>query len=126
MSKRKHAKRAGRRKVRARHIASSGPVWHQTAEEVTLAQMPRYDAHVWGTGIHGDTKYNRTRSKRTWQRELERSEGELRHGIEEARARGPLPVFPSRKRRSARVRRPGTARRLDTFPTRSHSEAARA
>lgn len=51
-------------------VAKSGPVWHQSAEEATLARMPKYNAHACGTGAHGDAKYNRARQKRAWQKEL--------------------------------------------------------
>ena len=78
MSKRKM--KTARRKKRAAGVANSGPVWHQTAEEATLAQMPRYNAHACGTGPHGDAKYNRARQKRDWQRELNR-EGTRNRGF---------------------------------------------
>ena len=53
-------------------VAKSGPVWHQSAEEVTLGQMPKYNAYACGTGPHGDAKYNRAKQKRAWRRELDR------------------------------------------------------
>ena len=65
-------------------VAKSGPVWHVSAEEATLRQMPKYNAHACGTGPHGDAKYNRARQKSAWQREMSR---------EGARTRGRLP-FP--------------------------------
>ncbi|MBQ9068026.1 MAG: hypothetical protein IJ131_03045 [Eggerthellaceae bacterium] len=58
----------------------SGPVWHLSAEEATLACMPKFNGHACGTGAHGDAKYNRTKQKRVWQRTL----------TEETRIRGPL------------------------------------
>lgn len=70
-----------------RAIAKSGPVWHQSAEEATLARMPKYNAHACGTGAHGDAKYNRARQKRAWQKELN-NEG--------LRNRGGLPLFATR------------------------------
>ena len=48
-----------------------GPVWHRSAEEATLDRMPKYNAFACGTGAHGDAKYNRTKQKRAWQKELE-------------------------------------------------------
>ena len=75
------------RKKRTASAPKSGPVWHQTAEEATLAQMPRFNAHACGTGPHGDAKYNRARLKRDWQRELRR---------EGTRNRGFL-LFPNRQ-----------------------------
>ena len=85
--------KASRRRKRAAGVAKSGPVWRQTAEEATLAQMPRYNAHACGTGPHGDTKYNRAQQKRDWQRELKR---------EGARSRGFLPFStPAEREESA-------------------------
>ena len=55
-----------------KHVAKRGPVWHQSAEEATLAQMPKFNAHLCGTGAHGDAKYTRAKQKRTWKRELDR------------------------------------------------------
>ncbi|MBQ9041918.1 MAG: hypothetical protein IJ111_03800 [Eggerthellaceae bacterium] len=63
-------------------VPKSGPVWHRTPEQATLDQMPKYNAHACGTGAHGDTKYNRAKQKRNWQRDLNR---------EDARTRGRLP-----------------------------------
>ena len=71
---------------KATGVAKSGPVWHKSAEEATLDQMPKYNAHLCGTGPHGDAKYNRARQKRAWQRELHR---------EGARTRGRLPLMPA-------------------------------
>ena len=71
-----------------RAVAKSGPVWHQSAEEATLARMPKYNAHACGTGAHGDAKYNRARQKRAWQKELN-NEG--------PRNRGGLPLLRSNK-----------------------------
>ena len=50
----------------------TGPVWHMTAEEATLAHMPHFNAHACKTGAHGDVKYNRARQKRAWKSELDR------------------------------------------------------
>lgn len=66
---------------RKRKPAKTGAVWHLSAEEATLAQKPRYNAHICKTGAHGDAKYNRCKAKRDWNRQL-RNEGTLR---------GPLP-----------------------------------
>jgi hypothetical protein len=88
--KKKHTGRSRRVKQR-RQVAKTGPVWQQTAEEATLKRMPKFNAHACGTGVHGDTKYNRTKQKNAWKREL-------RH--EEARNRGPLPFY-------GRVGKPG-------------------
>ena len=53
----------GKKKAR---VPKSGPVWRQSSTEATLAKMPRYNGHACGTGPHGDTAYNRARSKRSW------------------------------------------------------------
>ena len=53
-------------------VAKSGPVWYRSAEQVTLDNMPKYNAHVCKTGPHGAKKYDRAKLKRDWQRELKR------------------------------------------------------
>lgn len=53
-----------------RKVAKTGPVWKQTAEEVTRAQMPRYNAFACGHGPHGSAKYDRAKSKRDWKRQI--------------------------------------------------------
>ena len=47
----------------------SGPVFSLSAEENTLRQMPKYNAHAMGTGPHGDRKYNRAKMKRQWRKD---------------------------------------------------------
>lgn len=44
----------------------SNVVWHQTSVEATLAKKPKYNGFVCGSGIHGDTKYNRIKEKRNF------------------------------------------------------------
>ena len=67
---------------RKQRIPKSGPVWRKSAEEATLAKMPKYNAHACGTGPHGDAKYNRAKQKEAWRRETRnedaRSRGRLR------------------------------------------------
>lgn len=53
-----------------RKVAKTGAVWKQTAEEATLAKMPRYNAFACGHGPHGSTKYDRAKSKRDWKRQI--------------------------------------------------------
>ena len=85
----KRAKRSG--KTRAQRAAAArrraalreGAVWHQSAEEAALAVKPRYNGYACGHGAHGNAKYDRTREKREWKRQL-RQEGALR---------GPFPVL---------------------------------
>ena len=76
-----------------KRIPKNGPVWHRTAEEATLDQMPKFNAHACKTGAHGDTKYNRAKQKSNWQRELNR----------EARNRGPLPFSWAAKQSNRRT-----------------------
>lgn len=45
-------------------------VFYMSAEENTLRQMPKFNGFAAGHGIHGDNKYNRTKSKRQWKKEL--------------------------------------------------------
>ena len=52
-----------------RKVPKSGAVWQLSAEEATLVQMPRYNAHICKTGVHGPGKYDRAKAKRTWQKE---------------------------------------------------------
>lgn len=53
-----------------RKVAKTGAVWKQTAEEATLAKMPRYNAFACGHGPHGSAKYDRAKSKRDWKRQI--------------------------------------------------------
>ena len=55
-------------------VAKTGAVWHQSAEEATLAKMPRYDAWACGHGPHGTAGYARAKEKRAWQKQM-RQEG---------------------------------------------------
>ena len=50
------------------------PVWHQSAEEATLASKPLYNGFACGYGAHGSKKYKRSKSKRDWKKQL-RQEG---------------------------------------------------
>lgn len=68
MSK-KHGKRAGNKR---RRVPKGDVVWRQSAEEATLARKPYYNAFACGHGVHGDTKYNRAKEKRTWKRDLQK------------------------------------------------------
>ena len=38
-------------------------VYHLSATENTLRQMPKFNPHQIGHGVHGDTKYNRRKEK---------------------------------------------------------------
>lgn len=41
-----------------------------SAEEVTLMHKPIYNGHAIKCGVHGDTKYNRRKEKRAFQKAL--------------------------------------------------------
>lgn len=73
--------------AKKKRASKSGPVWHLSAEEATLAKMPKYNGHACGTGIHGETKYNRTKQKRAWKKQVS----------QEARTRGPLLLYRQRE-----------------------------
>lgn len=53
-------------------VPNGDVIWRQTAEEATLARKPYYNAYACGHGVHGDTKYNRAKEKRTWKRDLQK------------------------------------------------------
>lgn len=78
MSKAKR-KRSGKSKAQRKctYVSKIGAVWHQSAEEATLAQKPHFNGYACGHGAHGDAKYNRTREKRAWKKQL-RQEGASR------------------------------------------------
>ena len=59
---------------RKNRVSKSGAVWHKSSAENTLDQMPKYNGFACGHGAHGDSKYNRSKSKREWQREFETQE----------------------------------------------------
>ena len=49
-------------------------VFHQSAEEATLARMPKYNGYAVGHGAFGDTKYSRTKEKRKFNKWLNENE----------------------------------------------------
>ena len=56
---------------RRRHIVpKSGPVWTVSSVDATLNAMPRLNAYACGHGVHGDVKYNRSKAKRAWRKEM--------------------------------------------------------
>ena len=66
----KRSKRT-RSKRKHQHAPKGNVVWEQTAEEATLANKPYINAYACGHGVQSDTKYNRTKEKRTWKRDLQ-------------------------------------------------------
>lgn len=64
-------------KARRKAKGKTNVVWHQTAEEATLAAKPHYNGFACGHGAHGDYKYNRAKAKRTWKNQI-RQEGASR------------------------------------------------
>lgn len=87
MSKKKHVRSGtpttvGRNtqvksKAQSKTKGKTNVVWHQTAEEATLAAKPHYNGFACGHGAHGDYKYNRAKAKRTWKNQI-RQEGASR------------------------------------------------
>ena len=63
--------------------ARANVVWHQTAEEATLAHKPRFNGYACGHGAHGDAKYNRAKDKRAWRE----------RGGQEGASRGSFPFL---------------------------------
>ena len=57
-------------KKRKKRVAKTGPVWHLSVEEATLATKPHYNGYACGYGAHGSTKYNRVKQKRAWKAQL--------------------------------------------------------
>ena len=55
-----------------KRASKTGPVWHQSSDEATLAKKPLYNGFACGHGAHGNAKYCRAKEKRTWERQLER------------------------------------------------------
>ena len=72
------------KKKKTKKVPKTGAVWKLSKEEATLAQKPHCNAYMCGNGVHGDTKYNRTKQKRSWKKELNN---------ERASYRGPLPFI---------------------------------
>lgn len=60
-----------RSKRKHQHAPKGNVVWKQTAEEATLANKPYINAYTCGYGVQGDAKYNRTKEKRAWKRDLQ-------------------------------------------------------
>ena len=71
-------------KKKRKRLPQTGAVWHRSAEQATLDQMPKYNAHICKTGPHGNAKYDRAKAKRDWQRDISR---------ESARNRGRFPFL---------------------------------
>ena len=57
-------------KKKKNKVSKNGPVYHRTAEQATLDKMPKYNGYAIGHGPIGDTRYNRNKEKRSWEREL--------------------------------------------------------
>ena len=69
---------------KTKKVPKTGAVWRLSKEEATLANKPRYNTYAYGSGVHGDTRYNRAKQKRSWRKELNN---------ERASYRGPLPFI---------------------------------
>lgn len=62
-------------KKKSKNLANKndyGPVYSLTSEENTLRQMPKYYPAS-RCGAHGDTKYNRRKSKEQLKRDIDES-----------------------------------------------------
>lgn len=64
-------KRHGRRRNRKPRMTEDGRIIVMTGLEATRASRPRYDGFAIGSGVHGDTGYNRRREKRDFRRQLD-------------------------------------------------------
>ena len=67
----KKRKQSAHSKCKHQHAPKGNVVWTQSAEEATLANKPYINAYACGYGVQGDTKYNRTKEKRAWKRDLQ-------------------------------------------------------
>lgn len=91
---------------RKKRTAPKGSVvWHQTAEEATLAGKPRYNGFACGHGAHGSAKYDRAKAKRSWHAQM-RQEGASRGSFSFALPLPP-PFPPSYAIAIVRMRRRG-------------------
>ena len=52
-------------------VPKSGAVWRMSGVEAALSRKPRYNPYACGTGVHGDTKYNRAKERRRFRNDLE-------------------------------------------------------
>ena len=93
-----------------RSVPKTGAVWRLSAEEATLAAKPRYNGFACGHGAHGDAKYNRAKSKRTWEHRIEQegaSRGLLPFSADNAKTtpawQAPLPRNGATEPRQARL-----------------------
>lgn len=68
MSKKKSKHRRHRQRPQ---VTEDGRIVVMTSLEATRAQMPKYDGFVVRGGVHGDTKYNRRKEKRDFERQLD-------------------------------------------------------
>lgn len=51
--------------------SNKSSVFHMTSEEVAAARMPKYNGFSMKTGVHGDVKYNRNKTKQETKRIIE-------------------------------------------------------
>ncbi len=63
-----------KKRNRKKPCAGNGAVWHQSAEEATLATKPLYNGFACGHGAHGSKKYQRCKAKQSWRKQM-RQEG---------------------------------------------------
>lgn len=56
-------RRRGKGRKADKYKGTGDTVFHMNSVEATLAKMPYIDGFVCRGGVHGDTRYNRRRSK---------------------------------------------------------------
>lgn len=59
-----------KRNKKNKKYTREGSVFYMSAEEATLAAMPKYNGYAGKSGVHGDTKYNRRKAQRDLDRIL--------------------------------------------------------
>ncbi len=64
-------------KKKRKQLPQGNVVWRQSAEDAALAKKPRYNGFACGYGAHGDTRYNRSKTKRAFEQQL-KQEGAFR------------------------------------------------
>lgn len=69
--KRGRGKKRNKKNTTDRYKGEGNTVFHMSATEATLAQMPYIDGYVCRGGVHGDTKYNRRKEKEILRRDID-------------------------------------------------------
>ena len=56
---------------RKQHKSKGNTILKKSSVEATLDDKPYYNAYAVGHGVHGDTKYNRNKVKREFEKEID-------------------------------------------------------